>query len=142
MDVDDAVAQLQQKRRIPIKAVIMVPTYRAAAKFIEKTRNLYPDMIYTSVSFVGSTALADELMLLGKKYTTGVIVTLDTEKLVRLQICTRQIFPWGGAGLCVSGRLRGCQCVRSYRRWMEKSTARRPNFGGTPDAKFGAPTIP
>jgi branched-chain amino acid transport system substrate-binding protein len=82
VDVDDAVAQLQQrnaqlqqKRRVPIKAVIMVPTYRAAAKFIEKTRDLYPDLIYTSVSFVGSTALADELMLLGKKYATGVIVT-------------------------------------------------------------------
>jgi ABC-type branched-subunit amino acid transport system substrate-binding protein len=75
VDVDDAVAQLQQKRRIPIKAVIMVPTYRAAAKFIEKTRDLYPELIYTSVSFVGSTALADELTLLGKKYATGVIVT-------------------------------------------------------------------
>jgi ABC-type branched-subunit amino acid transport system substrate-binding protein len=75
VDVDDAVTQLQLKRRIPIKAVIMVPTYRAAAKFIEKTRDLYPDMIFTSVSFVGSTALADELMLLGPKYATGVIVT-------------------------------------------------------------------
>jgi branched-chain amino acid transport system substrate-binding protein len=75
VDVDDAVAQLQLKRRIPIKAVIMVPTYRAAAKFIEKTRDLYPDMIYTSVSFVGSTALADELMLLGPRYATGIIVT-------------------------------------------------------------------
>jgi branched-chain amino acid transport system substrate-binding protein len=82
VDVDGAVAQLQQnntqpqqKKHIPIKAVIMVPTYRAAARFIEKTRDLYPDMIYTSVSFVGSTALADELMLLGKKYATGVIVT-------------------------------------------------------------------
>jgi ABC-type branched-subunit amino acid transport system substrate-binding protein len=79
VDVDDAVAQLQQiqqqKNRLPIKAMIMVPTYRAAAKFIEKTRDLYPDMIYTSVSFVGSTALANELMLLGKKYATGVIVT-------------------------------------------------------------------
>jgi branched-chain amino acid transport system substrate-binding protein len=74
VDVDDAVAQLQ-KRRGAIKAIIMVPTYRAAAKFIEKTRDLYPDMIYTSVSFVGSTALADELMLLGKKYAAGVIVT-------------------------------------------------------------------
>jgi branched-chain amino acid transport system substrate-binding protein len=82
VDVDDAVAQLQQrnaqlqqKKHFPIKAVIMVPTYRAAAKFIEKTRDLYPDMIYTSVSFVGSTALADELMLLGKRYATGVVVT-------------------------------------------------------------------
>src|SRR5262249_54604728 len=79
VDVDAAVAQLRaeqhKKNRPPIKAVIMVPTYRAAAKFIEKTRDLYPDMIYTSVSFVGSTALANELMLLGKKYATGVIVT-------------------------------------------------------------------
>jgi ABC-type branched-subunit amino acid transport system substrate-binding protein len=79
VDVDQAVEQLkaeQQKRnRLPIKAVIMVPAYRAAAKFIEKTRDLYPDMIYTSVSFVGSTALANELMLLGKRYASGVIVT-------------------------------------------------------------------
>jgi ABC-type branched-subunit amino acid transport system substrate-binding protein len=74
VDVDEAIAQLQ-KSRIPIKAVVMVPTYRAAARFIEKTRDLYPNMIYTSVSFVGSTALASELMLLGQKYAQGVIVT-------------------------------------------------------------------
>jgi ABC-type branched-subunit amino acid transport system substrate-binding protein len=74
VDVDDAIAQLK-KSRTPIKAVIMVPTYRAAAKFIEKTRDLYPSMIYTSVSFVGSTALASELMLLGQRFATGVIVT-------------------------------------------------------------------
>jgi len=74
VDVDEAVAQLKASK-IPIKAVVMVPAYRAAAKFIEKTRDAYPDMIYTSVSFVGSTALANELMLLGKKYATGVIVT-------------------------------------------------------------------
>jgi len=74
VDVDEAIAQLK-KSRAPIKAVIMVPTYRAAAKFIEKTRDLYPSMIYTSVSFVGSTALASELMLLGQKFATGVIVT-------------------------------------------------------------------
>ena len=74
VDVDDAVEQLR-KSPIPIRAVIMVPAYRAAAKFIEKTRNLYPNMIYSSVSFVGSTALANELMLLGKRFATGVIVT-------------------------------------------------------------------
>ena len=74
VDVDDAVEQLR-KSRIPIRAVIMVPAYRAAAKFIEKTRDAFPDMIYTSVSFVGSTALANELMLLGKKFANGVIVT-------------------------------------------------------------------
>ena len=74
VDVDEAIAQLK-KSRIPVKAVIMVPTYRAAAKFIEKTRDLYPSMIYTSVSFVGSTTLASELTLLGQKFATGVIVT-------------------------------------------------------------------
>jgi ABC-type branched-subunit amino acid transport system substrate-binding protein len=74
IDVDDAVAQLR-KYRSAIKAVVMVATYRAAAKFIEKTHDLYPGMIYTNVSFVGSTALAEELMLLGPRFAAGVIVT-------------------------------------------------------------------
>jgi branched-chain amino acid transport system substrate-binding protein len=74
VDVDDAVARLRA-HKIPIKAIVMVPTYRAAAKFIEKTRDVYPTMIYTNVSFVGSTALADELTLLGPRYANGVIVT-------------------------------------------------------------------
>ena len=74
VDVDDAVNQLKSQKP-PIKAVVMVATYRAAAKFIEKTRDLYPGMIYSNVSFVGSTALSEELMLLGARYATGVIVT-------------------------------------------------------------------
>jgi len=74
VDVNDAVERLRQ-HKAPIKAVVMVPTYRAAARFIEKTRDLFPAMIYTNVSFVGSTALAEELKLLGPKYTDGVIVT-------------------------------------------------------------------
>ena len=74
VDVDAAVAALRT-HKTPIKAVVMVPTYRAAAKFIEKTRDAFPGMIYTNVSFVGSSALAEELMLLGPKYAEGVIVT-------------------------------------------------------------------
>jgi ABC-type branched-subunit amino acid transport system substrate-binding protein len=74
VDVDDAVNQLRLQKP-PIKAVVMVATYRAAARFIEKTHDLFPGMIYSNVSFVGSTALADELMLLGPRYATGVIVT-------------------------------------------------------------------
>jgi branched-chain amino acid transport system substrate-binding protein len=74
LDVDDAVARLRA-HKTPIKAVVMVGAYRSCAKFIEKTRDLYPAMIYTNVSFVGSTALADELMLLGPRYANGVIVT-------------------------------------------------------------------
>ena len=74
VDVDNAVAGLRA-HKTPIKAVVTVAAYRAAAKFIEKTRDLYPTMIYTNVSFVGSTALAGELMLLGPRYANGVIVT-------------------------------------------------------------------
>jgi branched-chain amino acid transport system substrate-binding protein len=74
IDVADAIERLRQNKR-PIKAVVMVPTYRAAAKFIEKTRDLYPGLIYTNVSFVGSSALAEELRLLGPKYAERVIVT-------------------------------------------------------------------
>jgi len=74
VDVDDAVASLKAQK-LQVRAVVMVATYRAAAKFIEKTRDTYPGMIYSNVSFVGSTALADELMLLGPRFASGVIVT-------------------------------------------------------------------
>ncbi len=74
MDVQDAVNALRALKG-KIKAVVMVASYRAAAKFIEKTRDLYPSLIYTNVSFVGSTELADELMLLGPRYAAGVVVT-------------------------------------------------------------------
>ena len=74
VDVDDAVCTLKAQKG-QIRAVVMVATYRAAAKFIERTRDSYPGMMYSNVSFVGSTALADELMLLGPRYAYGVIVT-------------------------------------------------------------------
>ena len=74
VDVDDAVARLRALK-VPVEAMVMVATYRAAARFIEKTRDLYPTMIYTNISFTGSTALANELMLLGPRYANGVIVT-------------------------------------------------------------------
>jgi len=77
VNVDEAIAQLRQrpKNAPQIKAIVMVATYRAAAKFIEKTADQLPGLIYTNVSFVGSTSLADELMVLGPKYASGVIVT-------------------------------------------------------------------
>jgi ABC-type branched-subunit amino acid transport system substrate-binding protein len=75
-DVSGAVADLNARSRTtPIKAVVMVATYRAAARFVEKVRDIYPKMIFTNVSFVGSTALAEELKLLGQRYASGVIVT-------------------------------------------------------------------
>jgi ABC-type branched-subunit amino acid transport system substrate-binding protein len=74
VDVDDAVNQLKSQK-VPIRAAVMVATTRAAAKFIEKTRDLFPGMIYSNISAVGASSLAEELMLLGPRFTQGVIVT-------------------------------------------------------------------
>ncbi|MGJ5178623.1 ABC transporter substrate-binding protein [Bradyrhizobium oligotrophicum] len=74
IDMDEAVAQLKAQK-VPIRAIVMVGTTRPAAKFIERTRDLFPGMIYTNMSIVGATALAQELTMLGPRFTENVIVT-------------------------------------------------------------------
>jgi ABC-type branched-subunit amino acid transport system substrate-binding protein len=74
IDVDDAVKQLRSQK-VPIRAIVMTATYRVAAKFIGKTRDLFPGLIYTNVSAVGPSSLAEELVLLGPRFTQNVIVT-------------------------------------------------------------------
>jgi serine/threonine protein kinase len=59
----------------PAKAIIMVGTYKACARFIQKIRDHKLDALVLNVSFVGSNALADELKELGPGYGNGVIVT-------------------------------------------------------------------
>jgi branched-chain amino acid transport system substrate-binding protein len=72
-EVGEAVDQLSKHKEI--RAVVMVAAYKPAARFIEKMRDRSPDMLFTNVSFVGSVALADELVGLGPKYSKGAIVT-------------------------------------------------------------------
>jgi ABC-type branched-subunit amino acid transport system substrate-binding protein len=74
VDVDDAVARLRE-RSGSVRAIVMMATYRAAAKFVEKVHQQFPRTLFANVSFVGGTELADELMLLGSQYANGVIVT-------------------------------------------------------------------
>ena len=74
IDVDDAVNTLRLQK-LPIRAVVMIATTRPAAMFIEKTHDLFPGMIYSNVSAVGASSLSDELMLLGPRFTQGVVVT-------------------------------------------------------------------
>jgi ABC-type branched-subunit amino acid transport system substrate-binding protein/tRNA A-37 threonylcarbamoyl transferase component Bud32 len=61
--------------RHPVKAIIMVGTYKACARFIQKIRDRKLDALVLNVSFVGSNALADELKEFGPGYGNGVIVT-------------------------------------------------------------------
>ena len=74
IDIASALHLLASRRKV-VKAVVMVATYRAAAHFIEKSRELAPNLVFTDVSGVGSTSLADELMLLGPEFARGVVVT-------------------------------------------------------------------
>jgi branched-chain amino acid transport system substrate-binding protein len=73
-DVATAVARVLE-RKDRIKAVVMVATYRAAARFIEQVRTQRPQMLFSDVSFVGSQALAEELMQVSPRLAEGVIVT-------------------------------------------------------------------
>jgi len=74
VDVDSAINQLKAQKT-PIRAVIMVATTRAAAKFIEKAQDQFPGLVFANLSAVGASSLASELMLLGPRYTSGVIVS-------------------------------------------------------------------
>jgi ABC-type branched-subunit amino acid transport system substrate-binding protein len=62
-------------RKHPVKAIVMVGTYKACARFIQKIRDHKLDPVFLNVSFVGSNALADELKEMGPGYGNGVIVT-------------------------------------------------------------------
>ncbi|HYV67538.1 MAG TPA: ABC transporter substrate-binding protein, partial [Myxococcales bacterium] len=72
-DVADAVAELSNHSNV--RAVVGVATYKAAAKLIEKMRDKGSDIVFSNVSFVGATALAEELAALGPKFAQGAIVT-------------------------------------------------------------------
>ena len=73
-EVDEAVKGIR-KAGAKVKAVVMVASYKPAARFIEKLRDAGADLIFTNVSFVGSNELAEELSQLGPRYADGVIVT-------------------------------------------------------------------
>jgi ABC-type branched-subunit amino acid transport system substrate-binding protein/tRNA A-37 threonylcarbamoyl transferase component Bud32 len=87
LDVEDAVNKLTEyhnatlrvgnleRPKHPVKAVIMVGTYKPSAKFIQMIRDRKIDATFLNVSFVSSGALAEELKERGPTYGTGVIVT-------------------------------------------------------------------
>jgi serine/threonine protein kinase/ABC-type branched-subunit amino acid transport system substrate-binding protein len=62
-------------QRHPVRAVIMVATYKAAARFIQKLKDAGVTPVFLNVSFVGSNALAENLKEIGPSYADGVIVT-------------------------------------------------------------------
>jgi ABC-type branched-subunit amino acid transport system substrate-binding protein/predicted Ser/Thr protein kinase len=72
---DVAAAAGEVLKHPELRAIVMVPTYRPAARFIQQVKTGKKDMIFSNVSFVGSDALAEELMQLCPEHAAGVIVT-------------------------------------------------------------------
>lgn len=58
-----------------VEAVVMVPTYKAAAKFVSIVRAQLPLMKFAAVSFVGSEALAEEFRENQLSDGVGLLVT-------------------------------------------------------------------
>ncbi len=74
LDVEDAVQRIRS--HVPaIRAVVMVASYRAAARFITRLKAVSPGIALASVSSVGATALAEELQQLSPGMGEGVLVT-------------------------------------------------------------------
>ena len=74
LNVDEAVTQIMSHSE-DIRAIVMVPTYKVAARFVIKVRAAKPEMVLGAVSFVGSQALAEEFLELESNAGAGVIVT-------------------------------------------------------------------
>jgi serine/threonine protein kinase len=74
LSVDDAAKTIANNKE-RVRAVIMLANYHAAARLIEKVRDSNVEMIFASLSCVGSDALAEELQKHCPQYAAGVIVT-------------------------------------------------------------------
>jgi len=72
-EVDEAVKAVKARRGL--KAVVLVATYKAAARFIGRLKAGGSALIFTNVSAVGSTELAEELVAQGPGVAEGVVVT-------------------------------------------------------------------
>jgi branched-chain amino acid transport system substrate-binding protein len=72
-EVDEAVKAVKARRGL--KAVVMVATYKAAARFIGRLKQGGASLIFTNVSPVGSSELAEELVAQGPGIAEGVVVT-------------------------------------------------------------------
>jgi branched-chain amino acid transport system substrate-binding protein len=74
-DVDVAVRDVAKHAK-DLGAVVMVATYKASARFIERLRDAkVRGLVYTNVSDVGANMLAEELATLGPGYGEGVVIT-------------------------------------------------------------------
>ncbi len=72
-DVEQAIRKVKAIRE-KLRAVVMVATSRAAARFVERAKDADLKLVFTNIS-PGANDLADELAQLGASYADGLIMT-------------------------------------------------------------------
>ena len=95
-----------------VKAVVMVATYKPAARFILQARKAGSSAIFTNVSFVDSEALAEEFRQFGPKagvgrdrHPGGAGPAFRFDRRAQVPRALVDVPPLGRAGLRVAGRL-------------------------------------
>lgn len=73
LDVERSAEEIRRAENL--RAIILVATYRAAAALVETLDDPDGPLTFAALSFVGSGALAEELMELGPSYAEGMIVS-------------------------------------------------------------------
>ena len=117
VDVEDAVNQLKAQKA-PIRAIVMVATYRAAAKFIEKTRDassrhdLHERLVRRQHRARRRVDAARPALCERRDRDPGGAGGRRLfERRARIQERARQVFSGRGGGLCLARGLYRRQCA-------------------------------
>lgn len=144
LDVADALLTIMQARVRP-RAIIMVGSYGASAKFISLAKQALSNVLYLNVSFVGSEALIDAL----GPASEGVIITqvvphhdADLPAVTAYRAALARYFPEASPGPV---SLEGFLAARTFGRALSTATVTREGIVdafqrlGTVDVGVGVP---
>jgi len=73
-DVSAAVSEIS-KERARVRAVVLIASSQAALQLIQQVKDCGLDLVFTNVSEVDASVLAEGLVSAGAGYTSGVVVT-------------------------------------------------------------------
>lgn len=123
VDVGAAVETIRRNAS-QLRAVVMVAVEKPAAKFIERVRGAGVNLIFTNVSAVSASELAEELVADNPAYAEGIIVTqvvpLPSSQVpvaVRFREALRRYFPGESPDfISMEGYVAGSLLVEGLRR--------------------------
>lgn len=92
IDVEEGLLKIFDEAIIPPRAILMVGTYAANAKFIKMARKIYPEVLFMNISFVDSQSLAAALAESVKNNKMKVVPGFDSNSK-EMRIYITQVVP-------------------------------------------------